>query len=672
MSLSNSAASNVDLRQRVISCLNKLSDRDTLTVATNELEFIARNLTHEAFSPFLSCLSATDSSEKSPVRRQCVRLLGFLSAAHGDALAPHLSKMLSAVLRRLRDSDSAVRSSCVDAVGSMASKITKPPFSSFLKPLVDAIFHEQDYNSQIGSALCLAAAIESSPDPEPAQLLKLLPRLLKLVKNDCFKAKPALLSLIGSIASAGGASNRNVLAAMVPCLVEFLSSEDWAARKAAAEALSRLAVAERGKLSEFRSSCVASLEGRRFDKVKVVRDIMNRTLELWKVIPGVPDEILSESKCKSSGEADSVECSPPTSRSSCDDNFQTPKPKKAASRLSLPEISSVTTFPRESPSRSGDTKPNSSIFNKLDCEKRSDCNSETAASRPSFLKVACKDDLKDGYLAVVNSEMKKGRGHLKSEPKHIHFSKSSDEKLQKFGGFRSGSRVVPFQEIDDYRTDAIHTIDTEDGDGNQKDAEDLNLIREQLLQIENQQSSLLDLLQRFIGSSQSGMNSLETRVNGLEKVLDEISYDLAMSGGRISNTDSSGNRCCLLPNTEFLSPKFWRRTEGQYSSSRFSSTGRNHALKDMRTTQNQDTNFEKPEVDSPKDWRCQGEGKFAASPLLAARRNLRGSLESCSNKNPNKITKDTEKIKVFNTGGFDGTLPANCISAGSIKSRSSA
>ena len=124
------------------------------------------------------------------------------------------------VLRRLRDPDSAVRAACVEAVSSIAAQITKPPFSSIVKPFVDSIFHEQDHNSQIGASLCLAAAIEATPDPDPAELRKLLPKLYKLVKNDCFKAKPSLLSLIGSIVSVGGAANRTVLNGLVSTLVD--------------------------------------------------------------------------------------------------------------------------------------------------------------------------------------------------------------------------------------------------------------------------------------------------------------------------------------------------------------------------------------------------------------------------------------------------------------------
>ncbi|KAL8249901.1 hypothetical protein R6Q59_006769 [Mikania micrantha] len=48
-----------DLKHRVITCMNKLSDRDTLAVASSELESIALNLNHDSFAPFLTYLSST-------------------------------------------------------------------------------------------------------------------------------------------------------------------------------------------------------------------------------------------------------------------------------------------------------------------------------------------------------------------------------------------------------------------------------------------------------------------------------------------------------------------------------------------------------------------------------------------------------------------------------------
>jgi hypothetical protein len=69
--------------------------------------------------------------------------------------------------------------------------------------------------------------------------------------------------------------------------------------------------------------------------------------------------------------------------------------------------------------------------------------------------------------------------------------------------------------------------------------------------------------QKFMGSSQNGIRSLETRVNGLEMALDEISRDLAASSGRMPSSEPDMN-CCIL------SPKFWRRHDGSRYSSKYS------------------------------------------------------------------------------------------------------
>ncbi|KAG8366234.1 hypothetical protein BUALT_Bualt17G0055300 [Buddleja alternifolia] len=497
-----------ELKKRVNTCLNKLSDRDTLSMATNELEIIAKALPSDAFAPFLNCISSTDSSEKSPVRRQCVRLLGVLSAAHGDALSPHLSRMIASVLRRLRDPDTAVRSACVDAVSSIATHVNSTPFSAILKPLVDALFHEQDLSAQIGASLCLSAAVEAAPEPDAAELRKLLPKLVKLVKSDCFKAKSALLSFVGSIVRANCVKSKSMLSPVVSIGVEFLSSDDWAARKAAAEVLAAAAAAERSLAGEFRDSCVAALENKRFDKVKVVRETMNRALDMWRDVP------LSSQELPSPKDTSNREHSPVfLSKSPVDIAMRTPQPSKMV--------------PTRSPASS--------------------CSSSSNSQR-----------------SIIRNEDNKS-------------CVSSATKLNLRRNFRS--RVVPVNIIDN--------LNMGDGDvmkeklGNGKEFEDMSLIRNQLRYIEIQQSSLLDLLQRYIGTSQKGMSSLEKRVDGLEKVLDEMSQDLAISTRRIPNTHFEGNTCCMIPGTEFLSPRFWKKTESQTVNSKFSISLKNQSLNGM-------------------------------------------------------------------------------------------
>ncbi|KAA8540885.1 hypothetical protein F0562_024977 [Nyssa sinensis] len=392
----NQAASTRDLKHRVLTCLNKLSDRDTHSAAATELESIARTLTNDSIPPFISSISTTDASDKSPVRKQCVRLISLLSEAHGDALSPYLSKILSAVVRRLRDPDSTVRSACINASGAISSHITKPPFTSIIKPLIDALVTEQDQNSQIGAALCLASAIDSSPDPEPLYLKKLLPKLEKLLKCESFKAKPALLTLIASIIEAGGASSHQILKNLVPCLVEFVSSEDWAARKATAEALIKLAVVEKDMLSEFKALYLKTFEAKRFDKVKVVRETMNQMVDSWKEVPDVSDKVSAPPESQSSTKEDADDGHyQPGSKTSCTTTSGYPQMRKQnipAGRFPVPDGSVATTARKRNPLANSDKKTGPAMFRKLDRKKPTDWKIEIAAPHAPLMTGVCEND----------------------------------------------------------------------------------------------------------------------------------------------------------------------------------------------------------------------------------------------------------------------------------------
>lgn len=124
-------------------------------------------------------------------------------------------------------------------------------------------------------------------------------------------------------------------------------------------------------------------------------------------------------------------------------------------------------------------------------------------------------------------------------------------------------------------------------------------------------------LQRFIGSSQNGMQSLESRVHGLELALDEISYDLAVSSGRMTNADAPGRSCCLLSGAEFLSSKFWRKTRGRYSSSL---TSRSAGTPSLAAT-----HYGVDMIGSNQRLRLRGDRGFITNPLADVHLNTRGT-----------------------------------------------
>lgn len=76
------------------------------------------------------------------------------------------------------------------------------------------------------------------------------------------------------------------------------------------------------------------------------------------------------------------------------------------------------------------------------------------------------------------------------------------------------------------------------------------------------------------------MRALETRVHGLELAMDEISYDLAVSNGRMSN-GSGRNSCCLIPPGSFIRSKFWKKPDQQFSAASRLATHRNRNAQTM-------------------------------------------------------------------------------------------
>ncbi|KAL1541548.1 TORTIFOLIA1-like protein 5 isoform X2 [Salvia divinorum] len=508
--MSGSSKQARDLKHRVLTCLHKLSDRDTHAAAASELESIARSLPADALPSFISSISATDSSDKSPVRRHCIRLLAVLAAHHGGALSPHLSKILSAVARRLRDPDSSVRAACVAASLSLASHDLA--FSSVSKPFVEALFAEQEANAQNGAALCLAAVVEGSASPDVGSLRKLLPRLEKLAKCESFKAKGAILALVGSLVEVegvlGGGGGRNAVRNLIACLVEFLSSEDWAARKAAAEALTKMAAVEWDALSEYKASCLKTFEAKRFDKVKAARETMNQMVEAWKEVPDLMDEVSP----KETGPGSKTGISQPSSQ---------------VKKIS-PHGSPASAARRRSSLGSNRNRTSPPMFRKLDGKKLSKTKVDAAA--PTSCSVTAVSGDKQGGEEGERFENSEIRRALFDERHH--------------------SVVV--------------SNETGDVCRNQRDCEDLSLIRKQLVQIENQQSNLLEILQRFTESSQRGIHSLEARVHGIELALDEISFDLAVSTGKMS---TNGASCCSLPGADFLSLKMRRKTQARVQAS---------------------------------------------------------------------------------------------------------
>lgn len=208
-------AAMAELKSRVLASLAKLSDRDTHHIAVEDLERIIRAPPSlEAVPMLLNALASDSQGLASPARRESLRLLAMLCAAHPEAAAPHLHKVLAHLAKRLKDpaSDTSVRDACRDTAGQLATVYLRPLAASghaeagnatvtqFVKPLFE-VMGEQSKAVQAGAAACLAKTVEGAGPGSGAMGMfgKLGPRVCKLLGGQGVQAKGALLSVIGSL-----------------------------------------------------------------------------------------------------------------------------------------------------------------------------------------------------------------------------------------------------------------------------------------------------------------------------------------------------------------------------------------------------------------------------------------------------------------------------------------
>ncbi|KAJ0047139.1 hypothetical protein Pint_04193 [Pistacia integerrima] len=261
----------VELKQKILTSLSKLADRDTHQIAIEDLEKTIQTLSQDSLPMLLNCLYESSNDPKPAVKKESLRLLGLVCELHTDLSSTHVTKIISHIVKRLKDSDSGVKDSCRDAIGSLSKlylngkeENSGSVVTLFVKPLFDAM-NEQNKGVQSGASMCMAKMVESASDPPVAAFQKLCPRICKLLNNQNFVAKASLLPVVGSLSQVGAIGQQSV-EPLLQSIHECLASTDWATRKAAADALSALAMHSSKLVTDGASSTLTVLEACRFDK----------------------------------------------------------------------------------------------------------------------------------------------------------------------------------------------------------------------------------------------------------------------------------------------------------------------------------------------------------------------------------------------------------------------
>ncbi|KAK6152129.1 hypothetical protein DH2020_014764 [Rehmannia glutinosa] len=549
-----------ELKQRVVLALNKLADRDTYQIAVEELEKTIECLNPDGVVPFLSCILDTDAEQKSAVRKECIRLMGTLAIFHEGIVGPHLGKMVASIVKRLKDSDSVVRESCIETVGVLASKLSGSRiendgiFILLVRPLFEAL-SEQNKQLQSGSALCLSRIIDNIHDPPPLVLQNMLSKTVKLLKNPHFMAKPAVIELNRSIVLAGGALTHSSLTAALTSIQESLKNSDWSTRKAACAALGDIASCGVACLSSFRTSCLRCLESCRFDKVKPVRDIALQALQLWRNLPrpDTPEPSEAGSSIKEisyrDDYGDTTSASDPTLKDITVINELAKKripvsSRKAGRTYSEKSQQSVTddwhieiAIPKSQTASVGENQNNESEGSSV--TKRCERNNADVWS----IKNIGYDYIEVGDKHECSSVSNVFPESVKSKVVTAHCDALDDASLVKSTGTsqqfaadevsieeqRYLTRMHDRRSLDSTVTESTSHV-MRDCSQTEKD---MALIRNQLLEIENKQSNMMDVLKALTTTIVDSMSKLQLKVSNLELVVDKMAQE-PVHGGRYS------------------------------------------------------------------------------------------------------------------------------------------
>ncbi|KAF5728389.1 hypothetical protein HS088_TW21G00536 [Tripterygium wilfordii] len=579
----------VELKQRILTSLSKLSDRDTQQIAIADLESIIQSLTPDALPMLLNCLFETSLSDPKPsVKKESLRLLSLTCQLHADSAFTHLTKIIAHVVKKLKDPDTSVKDACRDAIGLLAKLYLKGEGGDngggsvvglFVRPLFETM-GDQNKGVQSGAAMCIAKMVECAVDPPRQAFQKLCPRICKLLNNQNFLAKAALLPVVASLSQAGAIAPQS-METLLQSIHECLGSADWATRKAAADALIALALHSSKLVTDGGASILSVLETCRFDKIKPVRESMQEALQMWKNISGngAPDD-----KKASSHDGDLAEQSESledkdlkilaaddrkTETSVKDSSIATSTSESASKGKGGSSLDKAVVILKKKPPVLSDKELNPEFFQKLERRGTSDLPVEVVVPR----RYLNSSKANNGDKLEANDSNSKERSNRfgNSCPEDIHGSLNAKYRNTDRGNASVNSKQRDFDYVlrdkwpedrinakdskarisDDDRTD----INQRESSGNhagfsktdgQSESSFVNnkgnwlAIQRQLLLLERQQAHLMNMLQDFMGGSHDGMVTLENRVRGLERIVEDMARDLSISSGRRGSNFAMG------------------------------------------------------------------------------------------------------------------------------------
>ncbi|PIA27503.1 hypothetical protein AQUCO_07700050v1 [Aquilegia coerulea] len=564
----------IELKQRILTSMSKLSDRDTYQIGVQDLENIIQNISSDGVSMLLNCLYDVSGDPKPAVKKQVLRLISLFVTSHSDFTSTHLTKIIAHIVKRLKDSDSGVRDSCKDTIATLSLQYLRGDsdkgnlgsvVSLFVKPLFETMGEEKKA-IQAGAAMCMATMVECAVDIPVSVLQKLVPRICKELNNENFLAKAALLSVVANLSKVKGIASQS-MPTLLQTIYECLESNDWTTRKAAADTLSALASHSSQLITGRASSNITALESCRFDKMKPVRESITEALQLWKKIAekesdGIPDSpnfasreagvSIKKQNLKRSNLSDAesdaakVELTVSSTRTDMMGSSISDKAvgilKKKTPTLSHKEVN-PDFFQKLETKGSGDFPVEVAVScrlldsSNLDNEEKSNQNDTAFRGRSSQDET---NGLGYGHISSINiydNTEKGGTGMFNKQRDVDDFSRDRWTELKASRRKDLTARAFDVNGTDvttrDKPNACIMVPRTDDhAEGSfMENAGSWITIQRQLSQLERRQSLLMKMLQDFMSGSHDSMFTLENRVRGLERIVENMQWEIS-SGER--------------------------------------------------------------------------------------------------------------------------------------------
>ncbi|CAN6882587.1 unnamed protein product [Brassica oleracea var. botrytis] len=504
---SSSHSAMVEQKQRILTSLARIGDRDTYQIAVDDLEKVVLSVSDspETLPVLLHCLFDSSADPKPPVKRESTRLLSFLCLTYSDLTSSQLAKIISHIVKRLKDADNGVRDACRDAIGSLSEKFLTEGDGGgasmvglFAKPLFEAMA-EQNKSLQSGAAICMGKMVDSATEPPVAAFQKLCPRISKLLNSPNYLTKASLLPVVGSLSQVGAIAPQS-LESLLHSIHECLRCTDWVTRKAASDVLIALAVHSTSLVADKTDSTLTVLEACRFDKIKPVRESLSEALNVWKNIAGKGESGTSGDQKDVSSEQCTLETNgetDPVMQGSSDDLSS-----------NSDSISKAVLFLRKKAPRLTGKDLNPEFFQKL----------EKGGSGDMPVEVILPSRQKNSSNSNTEDESDANPSVSRSRPKGLCRIAGAHPKQRHFGDF---ARAFETDE-----TEVIQAEASSESRGNWPP------LQRQLLHLERQQTHIMNTLQDFMGGSHDGMRSLENRVRGLERIVEEMSREMSIQSGK--------------------------------------------------------------------------------------------------------------------------------------------